>query len=73
MDDSLSIKFWDPLNSAYISVFITKRYNYDILELKICGEYEDRDGVPVHERCMTIYPGKDDVKELIELLQKVIP
>jgi len=71
VDKSLSVKFWDRLNSAYISVFVTKRYDDDILELKVCGEYEDRNGIVVHERCMTIHPSIDDLEQLKQLLEKV--
>ena len=70
VDKSISIKFWDFQNSAFISVFITKRH--DVFELKICGEYEDKNGITVHERCMTTYLITDNIKELLELLKKVI-
>jgi len=63
-------RFWDSFNNASVSVIVSK-ITVDRVELKICGEFEDRNGIVVHERCMTIHPSVDDLEQLKQLLEKV--
>ena len=71
MAEARVYKFWDSFDSASVSVFLI-RVADSVVELKICGKYEDKNGVVARERCMTVCLSIDDLKHIKQLIEQVI-